>query len=86
MKENYRLLITLMALAVLFIDPGSAHATPQVRVAGARHAHAPGVGRRPGRRHRFPAEAQEVDADHAIGLKPSSRSAPSASPAARDGT
>ena len=32
MKENYRLLITLMALAVLFIDPGSAHATPQVRV------------------------------------------------------
>ncbi|HMB33785.1 MAG TPA: PEP-CTERM sorting domain-containing protein [Methylomirabilota bacterium] len=32
MKENYRLLITLMALAVLFIDPGSAHATPGVRV------------------------------------------------------
>jgi hypothetical protein len=32
MKENYRLLITLMALAVLFIDPGSAHATPRVRV------------------------------------------------------
>jgi len=32
MKENYRLLIALMALAVLFIDPGSAHATPRVRV------------------------------------------------------
>ena len=32
MKENYRLLIALMALAVLVIDPGSAHATPRVRV------------------------------------------------------
>jgi len=32
MKENYRLLIALMALAVLFIDPGSAHATPRVQV------------------------------------------------------
>ena len=32
MKENYGLLITLMALAVLFIDPGSAHVTPRVRV------------------------------------------------------
>ena len=32
MKENYRLLIALMALAVLFIDPGSAHATPRLQV------------------------------------------------------
>ncbi len=32
MKQNYRLLIALMALAVLFIDPGSAHATSRVPV------------------------------------------------------
>ena len=30
MREGSRLLITLMALAVLFIDPGSAHATVSV--------------------------------------------------------
>ena len=32
MRVNYQLLIALMALAVLFIDPGSAHATPPVQV------------------------------------------------------
>lgn len=32
MRENYRLLIALMALTVLFVDPGSAHATPSIRV------------------------------------------------------
>ena len=30
MREGSRLLITLMALAVLFIDPGSAHAVVSV--------------------------------------------------------